>query len=50
MVGGFAGEKDHYFMKIMIVIGDLFTGLVFDVENPELFIQVSGFLCLIKLF
>ena len=50
MICSLAGDENNYFMKIMIVIGEFFTGLVFDVENPELFIQVSGFLCLIKLF
>ena len=35
MVGGFAGEKDHYFMKIMIMPGKLPAGLIPEMKRRK---------------
>ena len=43
MVGGFAGEKDHYFMKIMIMPGKLPAGLIPEMKKAEGFVEISCF-------
>ena len=50
MINNFSGDKDDYFMKIMVMIGKFFFRLIFDMKETEIFVKISGFLCLTELF
>ena len=48
--GGWHGDEDNYLVKIMIMVREFLSGLVFKMKKSELFVQVSCFFCLIELF
>lgn len=43
MIGSFAGDEDNYLVKIMIMVREFLSGLVFKMKKSELFVQVSCF-------
>lgn len=50
MISSLAGDEDNYLVKIMIMVREFLSGLVFKMKKSELFVQVSCFFCLIELF
>ena len=49
MISSLAGDEDNYLVKIMIMVREFLSGLVFKMKKSELFVQVSCFFCLIEL-
>ena len=43
MISSLAGDEDNYLVKIMIMVREFLSGLVFKMKKSELFVQVSCF-------
>ena len=50
MISSLAGDEDNYLVKIMVMIGKFLFRLIFDMKEMEIFVKISGFLCLTELF